>query len=35
MESPTWIEQTVTSSRHETAYLEDGPEDGTVIILSE
>jgi pimeloyl-ACP methyl ester carboxylesterase len=33
MENPAWTEQKVTSARHETAYLEAGPEEGTAVIL--
>lgn len=33
MDHPAWTEAKVSSSRHETAYLEAGSEDGTAIIL--
>ena len=33
MANPAWTENKVSSDRHETAFLEAGPEDGTAIIL--
>ncbi|TNF79397.1 MAG: alpha/beta fold hydrolase, partial [Gammaproteobacteria bacterium] len=33
MANPTWTEKKVGSDRHETAFLEAGPQDGTAIIL--
>lgn len=33
MATPAWTEAKVSSTRHETAYLTAGPEDGTAVIL--